>query len=691
MKKTTTLRAKYKRLAFGGATSDQDDAEEAVIGTGASGVKSANWSPNAGFYGMAATFGNGIIDAVAPPDDFGYQGGVATVGKSALSGAAAGATVGSVIPGLGTGIGAAAGAVVGAGVGLIKNKQERKHEDEARKKFNTDNLRYQQAVSSSIAQDPDAITGHRGATFYRNGGILDHDNFSDMSTPFYLKYKKMLHGGTAEWDDYQNAPEKKYAFGGETGGTTPKKTVPLASAKSGVDYVTGKIITSTPSQIQVNPHYVPKMNDAGQVFSNDGQRVLGYMSPGNFSVNGHNSGLPPADLAFLHMMSVDPNSNPTLNSWNNATYGKGNIKMGRLMEDQTTGVHAMGGAMGGAPLAQGFKDTPERAPKAGAGTSTGTPIGGNTGLAKYTMTRSPIRRMRNGFAASAVARQQNPIYATGGMMAPKPGTTLLKGKLGRPDEPGAHPYIMKLGALETGGRIYNEGAVEHFAQNAHGGPMIKPSHKGRFTAWAKGHGMSVGAATSKVLAHKDSYSGGVVKMANFARNFGGHATGGSMDSSAGPGNPGAPMMESYYWTVKGRPYAAGGNMLNNIMGKGTAYDLGTDGVRDNPLTRHFMSGGVATPLSSDNTQFNGDSHEEGGIKIPALGAETEGGETTKDNYVFSKDLGFAALHKPIALAKGKIEKKPQTPDRVNALQRLNAREAKLAMAQEMMKAQMGIK
>ncbi len=47
---------------------------------------------------------------------------------------------------------------------------------------------------------------------------------------------------------------------------------------------------------------------------------------------------------------------------------------------------------------------------------------------------------------------------------------------------------------------------------------IKPSHKGRFTAWAKSHGMSVQEAASHVMANKSKFSPGIVKEANFARN-----------------------------------------------------------------------------------------------------------------------------------------------------------------------------
>lgn len=53
-------------------------------------------------------------------------------------------------------------------------------------------------------------------------------------------------------------------------------------------------------------------------------------------------------------------------------------------------------------------------------------------------------------------------------------------------------------------------------------PMIKPSHRGRFTKWAKGQGMSTEQATSKVLANPKAYSANKVKQANFSRNFGGN-------------------------------------------------------------------------------------------------------------------------------------------------------------------------
>ena len=55
-----------------------------------------------------------------------------------------------------------------------------------------------------------------------------------------------------------------------------------------------------------------------------------------------------------------------------------------------------------------------------------------------------------------------------------------------------------------------------------GFPEIKEENKGKFTAWVKKNmpGKSTCEAASSVMAKKDNYSEGVVKMANYAKNFG---------------------------------------------------------------------------------------------------------------------------------------------------------------------------
>ena len=52
--------------------------------------------------------------------------------------------------------------------------------------------------------------------------------------------------------------------------------------------------------------------------------------------------------------------------------------------------------------------------------------------------------------------------------------------------------------------------------------MIKKKNQGKFTDWAKKNmpGKSVCAAASAVMKNEKKYTARVVKMANFAKNFG---------------------------------------------------------------------------------------------------------------------------------------------------------------------------
>ena len=114
------------------------------------------------------------------------------------------------------------------------------------------------------------------------------------------------------------------------------------------------------------------------------------------------------------------------------------------------------------------------------------------------------------------------------------------------------------------------------------------------------------------------------------------------------------------------------------------------GTLPNTTMQQPIVGGQTTQQSSDGVSIIGNTHQQGGVKFPAMGVEVENGETIKDNYVFSKTLGFADLHKPIMALKGKIEKKPFTPDRINAIKLLNARENKLMLSQEFLKQKFGL-
>ena len=52
-------------------------------------------------------------------------------------------------------------------------------------------------------------------------------------------------------------------------------------------------------------------------------------------------------------------------------------------------------------------------------------------------------------------------------------------------------------------------------------PEIKEKNQGKFTAWAKKNGFKDAcSAANAVMKDKDNYKPNVVKMANYAKNFG---------------------------------------------------------------------------------------------------------------------------------------------------------------------------
>lgn len=60
---------------------------------------------------------------------------------------------------------------------------------------------------------------------------------------------------------------------------------------------------------------------------------------------------------------------------------------------------------------------------------------------------------------------------------------------------------------------------QSYEQAKHGGMHIDPSKKGTFKAQATRMGMGIQEAAEHILSNKDSYSSGMVRKANFARNF----------------------------------------------------------------------------------------------------------------------------------------------------------------------------
>ena len=141
--------------------------------------------------------------------------------------------------------------------------------------------------------------------------------------------------------------------------------------------------------------------------------------------------------------------------------------------------------------------------------------------------------------------------------------------------------------------------------------------------------------------------------------------------------------------LKGSTYASTPAMY---QGNTNASYFKTGGqLSSNYLAMKQAHGGTMATPSSDGIDFQGRSHEAGGIQIPSMGAEVEGGETAKGSYVFSEELGFAKAHRPIMKAKGMVEKKPATRERINTIKLLDAREEKLKLSQEYFKQIHGLK
>lgn len=165
-----------------------------------------------------------------------------------------------------------------------------------------------------------------------------------------------------------------------------------------------------------------------------------------------------------------------------------------------------------------------------------------------------------------------------------------------------------------------------------GGIHIKPSHKGRFTAYKERTGETTEEALHSSNAH-------VRQMANFARN-------------------------ASHWAKK-------------------------------------EDGGKLEKLSNNTVLAKGATHENGGIKLPQLGAEVENNETLKTlkdggTYVMSDSLmnptsgnTFAKDDMKLSRQKGSLEKIGNAFSK-NALTLLKSREGKLVNAQEGIRKQEGL-
>lgn len=636
-----------KKLALGGGM-DQYNALDAVVGspsptsTSAIGAGLISKVPNsisasgptmgtptakgssgmsAGGYQAAASLGTGLMDAIDSPNQYGNQSSGVTIGKGALTGAAAGATFGSVVPGIGTVLGAAGGAVIGGVAGVINAKKIKRKERQLFADQNIARSKYDNAVSNALATDQGLVEGYKGASYFKMGG-------------------KILGRGL------------KYATGGPIGDTTlynNNKNPILKKIEGG-------------HNIDISVHDKPWVDSVLNA-NQDKNFVQRYQHPNQFPVIDNNTG------------NNTPFNNTNQNYSSHRMANSATRSYPTIFQMPNGKVENMGNGDKAWDYADSTKQFIDFKNSADADwfSSNGYKLGTQSNLPKYVTPNkgtmrtpsftklafggpikgAPVhdlppdnRRIRNIDSLATAWHVPTTSIATQGLY--NYGDTKANGGIPRRMDyvgPNGNQFFDYYDDVTRGTTQYNTGSLPKFED---GGSLIKPSHRGKFTNWAKNHDMSVGEATSKVLGNKDDYSEEVKKMAQFSRNFGGHAMGGSLT----------------------RP--------NDQLLSGPS------------ISSQLTQGGDAEPLNSQSTEIKGNSHAQGGVQIPQLGAEVENGETTTGNFVFSKELGFAKLHRPIAKAIGKIEKKPSTTDRRNALQLLKGQEERLALSQEQYKLQNGM-
>ena len=150
-----------------------------------------------------------------------------------------------------------------------------------------------------------------------------------------------------------------------------------------------------------------------------------------------------------------------------------------------------------------------------------------------------------------------------------------------------------------------------------------------------------------------------------------------------------PGSRTLNWSVPDEYLTDRNTNTTKRVGYATETVKATGGTLSKGYRAQEVPGGKLVKESSDGIAIQGQTHAQGGVQVP--GAEVEAGETIKDDFVYSAQLGFAQQHKPLMKAKGVIEQKPATPERINALRIIDQKEDKLALAQEYFKKKNGIK
>lgn len=158
------MRKKVKKLADGGPFQWGEREDGLEVGAAIS---------------AGSNLAGGLLDAIAPGDEYGVRSSEAALGSGALKGAAAGAALGP--------IGAAVGGVAGLVGGLFGNKKARKLRKEATADKMTAMDKQNRLLSQSIMQtDPTTVAGRKDAQMYRYGGTLKGSPSTSFKMPSAL-------------------------------------------------------------------------------------------------------------------------------------------------------------------------------------------------------------------------------------------------------------------------------------------------------------------------------------------------------------------------------------------------------------------------------------------------------------------------------------------------------------------------
>lgn len=195
------------------------------------------------------------------------------------------------------------------------------------------------------------------------------------------------------------------------------------------------------------------------------------------------------------------------------------------------------------------------------------------------------------------------------------------------------------GMYPDGGPVYQpEENIGELIEYKKGGIYIKPENKGKFTAWADAHGMSVQEAASHVMANKEKYSSTTVKRANFAKNASKfkHADGGEPLVTGDIKDKGAGNILDYtagedrsYWNPISRYFSP----LNKSF-----RQSGISGnQKDSMLNTMFGSGPVnynVRPRTYDPTLVKDDYEMDNSVYTPATPAATPATNLSSTPYNF---------------------------------------------------------